>query len=198
MDEMADDTPQPEPRKRITGPEAVVWALVLFAAAFVALGPAAASRAREKARRINCAGNLKGIGLSLRMYTADYDECFPDDLSSLMKLNYHTTMKCYTCPSTNTEPASYTEAFRPERHLDYLYFGKGLTEACQGYGMENTIIACDKPGNHKRFLNVMVANGWTRGFEGDTIEEIADRNGLFLPGYNMPEKRKAKEPTRPE
>ena len=38
----------------------------------------ALSQAREKARRINCAANLKQIGLALRMYSGDSDEQFPD------------------------------------------------------------------------------------------------------------------------
>jgi len=185
---MDDDSNQAKPKRRMTGPEAVVWVLVAVAGAFVMLGVAATHHAREKAWRINCADNLKGLGLSLRMYTADNDECFPDDLSSLMRSNYHTETKCYTCPSTETRHAPSVDAFRPDLHLDYLYFGKGLTEACRGCGMESTVIACDKPRNHKRFFNVMVATGTTRGYEGDSIQEIADKNGLFLPGYNMPAK----------
>ena len=46
--------------------------------------------------------------------------------------------------------------------------------------MESTIIASDKPGNHRRFANVMVATGYTRSYEADSIEEIVRRNGLFL------------------
>lgn len=153
---------------------------------------------RERARRINCAGNLKSLGLALRMYGGDHSERFPDGLSLSFVWDYHPTMADYTCPSTSTEHASRPEAFRPDQHSDYLYFGKGLTEACQGYGMESTIIACDKPGNHRRFFNVMVANGWTRGFEGDSIEEIADKNGLFLPGYNMPDKTEGDTDPEPE
>jgi prepilin-type N-terminal cleavage/methylation domain-containing protein len=35
------------------------------------------AQAREKARAISCISNLKQIGLSLIMYTQDYDEAFP-------------------------------------------------------------------------------------------------------------------------
>jgi prepilin-type N-terminal cleavage/methylation domain-containing protein/prepilin-type processing-associated H-X9-DG protein len=34
------------------------------------------SRAREKARQVSCASNLKQIGLALMMYTQDYDDCY--------------------------------------------------------------------------------------------------------------------------
>ena len=32
---------------------------------------------RERGRRVVCANNLKQIGLSLRMYSADHNEAFP-------------------------------------------------------------------------------------------------------------------------
>ena len=65
-------------------------------------------------------------------------------------------------------------------------------------GAESIIIASDKPGNHRRLANVMVATGYTRGYEADSIEEIVRKNGLFLPGYNMPEKAEADRRTKPE
>jgi len=37
-----------------------------------------------------------------------------------------------------------------------------------------------------------------RGYYGDSIEDIADKNGLFLPGHNMPEKAEAEETTTRE
>ena len=35
------------------------------------------AQAREKARSISCASNLKQVALSLQMYQNDYDETFP-------------------------------------------------------------------------------------------------------------------------
>jgi len=35
------------------------------------------ARAREKARTASCQSNLKQLGLAMRMYTNDWDECFP-------------------------------------------------------------------------------------------------------------------------
>jgi len=62
------------------------------------------SQAREKARRINCAGNLKALGLTLRMYASDYDRTFPQGnvatgLNFLCGLSYCTAMKVYNCPT---------------------------------------------------------------------------------------------------
>lgn len=192
---MEDESHRPKPRTRLTGPEAVAWALTALAAAYVLAAGVTwlvhRPKAREKARRIHCAHNLKSIGLALRAYGGDHDEHFPDDFAMLAATGWGNCMQHYTCPSTNTEHAPNAEAFRPDQHLDYLYFGKGLTEDCRGCDPEKTIIACDRRGNHERFLNVMVATGWTRGFEGDSVEEIADREGLFLPGHNMPDQENA-------
>lgn len=35
------------------------------------------ARAREKARQITCASNVKNLGMAVLMYTQDYDETFP-------------------------------------------------------------------------------------------------------------------------
>src|SRR5579862_3134643 len=40
------------------------------------------AQAREKARAISCISNLKQIGLSLIMYTQDYDEAFPSVITN--------------------------------------------------------------------------------------------------------------------
>jgi len=149
------------------------------------------TQSREKARRIHCASNLKGLALALRMYCGSCNEHFPDDLSALIEVGYHTSFQCYTCPSMTTVPASALEEFRSGRHCDYLYFGKGLTEDCRGCDPGKVVILCDKPGNHRRFFNVIFTTGYWKAHVGSSIEEIADKNGLFLPGYNMPEKTEA-------
>ena len=178
------------------------WALLLTGAVILAVmigaGVLALGDGREKARRINCYSHLNGLGLALRMYSSDHDEHFPDELSLWFVCNYHPTMICYTCPSTDTEPAPRPEAFRSDQHLDYIYFGKGLTEDCRGCDPAKTILACDKPGNHRGFFNILCAAAPTKGYQGDSIQEIADKNGLFLPGYNMPEKAPDDKATKPE
>jgi len=66
------------------------------------------SRARESARRTQCASNLKQIGLALNMYANDNSEAFPTggtdattELRSLGKLfdAYITDRKVFRCPS---------------------------------------------------------------------------------------------------
>ena len=81
----------------------------------------ALNSAREKARRISCASNLKQIGLAAKMYAGDFNEKFPcnkvylnaqgaalftaggahngPSMSLLMSQNYNTDYKTYVCPS---------------------------------------------------------------------------------------------------
>ncbi len=81
----------------------------------------ALNSAREKARRISCASNLKQIGLAAKMYAGDFQEKFPStidylksdgtvagsttnahngpSITLLMSQNYNTDYKTYVCPS---------------------------------------------------------------------------------------------------
>ena len=144
-------------------------------------------QAQEKSRRINCAGNLKQIGLALRMYSGDHGDHFPPDFAVLIQQDYLTTKKVYTCPSTSTLPATDLNQFLTEDHCDYLYFGAGLIEDCEGHPPGQTIIACDDFANHvgaikDKAVIVLFADGRVRIVGGiNAIEDLAGRQGLFLP-----------------
>ena len=125
------------------------------------------SKAREKARRVNCAGNMKQIGLSLRMYSSDYDESFPQGhnatgLNLLCAFNYLTAMKVYTCPSTTTPEK--TDTLLGDDNLDYQFVGV-YSEATAGTA---TALAADMitTPNHSGFGNVLFGDGHVKGFAG--------------------------------
>jgi len=122
----------------------------------------ALSQSRTKARRINDAGNLKQIGLGLRMYSSDHDDRFPDDLGKLFDDGYLTSGRVYTCPAVQTtQPPTSGDDIRAGR-CDYLYFGKGATERTHG---TDSPIACTKPGlMGGQFLNVLYADGHVKGY----------------------------------
>jgi len=138
----------------------------------------ALSQAREKARRINCSGNLKQIGLALRMYSGDYDEWFPcgsdaaygtttlAGLSYLLQQDYLTTTKVYTCPSTTTDEAASGATGMVSTgagsQLDYEYSGN-KTEDSAGTA---TGITRDKNANHTKYGNVLFGDGHVKGFAG--------------------------------
>ena len=142
------------------------------------------SAVRHGARRINCAGNLKQIALAVRMYSTDYGGQFPNDLSMLVHLEYLTALKVFTCPETCTPEAPTLDAFCQGGYCDYLYLGRGLTEACNGHDPKTTILGCDRPGNdHQGYLNVLFADGHVKDYRcsGD-LDRLARRHRLYLPG----------------
>ena len=122
----------------------------------------ALSKAREKARRINCAGNLKQIGLALLMYSGEYDGFFPNgkangiDLEVLHSEKYLSDGKVYGCPSTADPSDSSTE-------MDYQYIGSGIKDDNDD-PTENSVVY-DSSGNHpdNAWMNVMFIDGHVQG-----------------------------------
>ena len=141
----------------------------------------ALSQAREKARRINCAGNLKQIGLALRMYADDYKGQFPnedmeDAFNKLIDNKYLTTTKVFICPSTthaqSTDGRLHTspdDGGTPDE--SYIYINDArmligyprLTESTCGTA---TMLASDWVDNHDKFGNVLYGDGHVKGYAG--------------------------------
>ena len=111
----------------------------------------ALNSAREKARRISCASNLKQIGLAAKMYAGDFNEKYPctnryldkngaaqgtavtgshngPSITLLMSQNYNTDYKTYVCPSGTLNGIRCTAA-------DY---GKLLSTESEFYALEAT------------------------------------------------------------
>ncbi|MHC4503767.1 MAG: DUF4190 domain-containing protein [Planctomycetota bacterium] len=89
----------------------------------------ALAAARERARRVRCASNLKMIGYGLHLYASDHDEKFPKSLEELTP-KYVEDPKVFVCPSN---PGGQ----------GYVYV-KGLDAACP----PQCALAHDKEDNH--------------------------------------------------
>ena len=123
----------------------------------------ALSKAREKARRVNCAGNMKQIGLALLMYSGEFGGQFPTqnapgttNLLVLHDENYLKDGKVYGCPST-TNPSSLSSV------MNYVYIGSGLKDDNDD-PTENSL-AYDAQDNHPKnqWMNTLFIDGHVQG-----------------------------------
>ena len=92
--------------------------------------------AKERARRITCANNLRKISLGLHAYAADHQDAFPTKLEELYP-NYVEDEKVFDCPSSKT--------IGTKNSPDYKY-APGLTE----YSPLKEVIVEDLAGNHNK------------------------------------------------
>ena len=133
----------------------------------------ALSKAREKARRINCAGNLKQIGLALLMYSGEFDGFFPNDTANGTNFNllnqngYLADGKVYGCPSqTNLRTTADVS--------NYRYIGSGLKDDNDDPTVNS--VAYDQSGNHpgNAWMNVLFIDGHAAGAKPGTSGFLND------------------------
>lgn len=120
------------------------------------------SKAREKARRSNCANNLKQIGLACFMYANDSGGTFPitdaghgNNFEPLNTENYLEDSKIYGCPSTTTTATLASAS-------SYTYNGIGLSD--NNSSADAVTLAVDSAGNHgDEWMNALFLDGHVEG-----------------------------------
>ena len=124
----------------------------------------ALNQAREKARRINCAGNLKQIGLALIIYAGDDPDSgyFPTSMELLATGKYLANGKVYSCPSAQTPGPTASGS-------NYSYNGGGVKDTVASptttlLGSDNTLAS-----NHSDWTNFLYVDGHVKGHK-DTAE----------------------------
>ena len=138
----------------------------------------ALQQAREKARRINCASNLKQVGTALKSYSIDNDSKLPaiptrvgtgaaietDDGWELFEIlrgnDYLSDYAVFTCPSSIVSPGSGTSALTYAGTAPNLSYASnlGMIEGdSQTYGRADSGIAADLNGSYS--ITTVSSNG---------------------------------------
>jgi len=117
-------------------------------------------------KKIECASNLKQIGLAIKQYSIDYGDQYPDKkgvagFEQLRSLSYLTDVKVFVCPCGKEIPAKEGEPLT-EANVSYVYLGNGLSESSP----VNSKLARDKDANHSGYGNILFSDGSVQGFHG--------------------------------
>jgi prepilin-type N-terminal cleavage/methylation domain-containing protein/prepilin-type processing-associated H-X9-DG protein len=159
----------------------------------------ALNSAREKARRISCASNLKQIGLALKQYSMDYADRFPtvaadaapyiggaQGLELLRKFDYLTDYAVYTCPSSTTAKGTGTLPLTPS-NCDYAFANMMMEGSSDQYGRADSALASDRKvndslsPNHSDFGNMLFHDGHVSGYAGAKWYGYINRGGSTMP-----------------
>ena len=136
----------------------------------------ALNSAREKARRISCASNLKQIGLAAKMYAGDFSEKFPctnvyikeggttfvegagfhngTSITLLMSQNYNTDYKTFVCPSgtlNGIRPATNKKSFTAASDYILQAVATNIAQTNLGYSFIAGMNENDSPDSGMAF-----------------------------------------------
>ena len=149
-------SPRPRGPRTARGPLFVaVGCLLLIPLAFFPI------RARRAAAiRMQCAVNLRRVGMGLAGYASDWRVC-PADLVPVAR--YYVPPQAFVCPGSQDKPASGVNPqgvaadFSNPGRCSYVYVGAGVYP---GKAKAGTVLAYDRPGNHGTAgIHVLLADG---------------------------------------
>jgi prepilin-type processing-associated H-X9-DG protein len=139
------------------------------------------SDARQKARMISDASNLKCLGFAMRMFSQEYREKFPPDLAYLMEGGYCENGEIYMSPGATTKSPDTPDDIR-NGQTDYIYLGYGLNESDPA----NTVVMHTKPGIFKNYVNVLFLDGHVEGVKTSDFLKTAKANNWIIPPPRKP------------
>lgn len=119
------EQPERETKMRVAKRRApVVFWVICAVLALIALGPIAASRARARVEKIQCANILSSLDIAARTYALDDEGTFAPNLQCMS--NELSTTKVLVCPSDRSRvPAANFAALNPT-NVSYVYLAASL------------------------------------------------------------------------
>ncbi len=145
------------------------------------------SKAREKARRVNSAGNLKSMGLACLMFSGETGGRFPEPdgdegLNKLVEENILNLGKVYINPNDEKRKADPLAEKLTDANNSYVYIGAGFSD--DDAEATSTPIAFEKPIPNRNWINVLFIDGHVEGFAGkfrtceDVIKHLHNRRNF--------------------
>ena len=139
----------------VTGYVGIVLTSIALLGVMAGLMLPALAAAREKAHRIACASNLKGIGFAAHMYAKDNQGNFPSYFQSLAK--YSADPRLFVCPKTGHEPGLMADV---DKWTDYV-----LVPNRKESDPPETVLAFSKPECYPgKGGNVLYVDGSVRWY----------------------------------
>jgi prepilin-type processing-associated H-X9-DG protein len=137
------------------------------------------AKARESSVRVQCASNMKQIGLACMLYANDNKGKYPPDLGTLLKTQ-DVTAEVFLCPSSKIAvPAEVkganvdVQAAWVNASASYVYLGAGLTTTAPATA-QTVLLYENRDNHHGEGMNLLYADGhveWKRMPEAEA--EIA-------------------------
>lgn len=141
---------------------------ILLVGAGLLIAVPAMGKVRGAATRVQCASQLRMLGMGVMMYANDHKGYLPPNIKALCAGNYVKPQEL-VCPATGHTPApGSTRAqqaanLTPGRHLSYTYLGKGQ-RLSQIRSPALHVLAYEPLTDHSDGINVLFADGHVEWF----------------------------------
>jgi len=147
--------------------------MIVVVVAIVGLLLPTFEHSRPLRHRVDCAGNLKQIGLSLLMYSGDNKGYFPTSASNwsgdfgnvASEWYISSNSKVWACPSASTQRTSVDNSNQRTSvdNSNYIYIGSGLFD--NNDRATGVTLGFDASGNHpdNDWMNAVFIDGHVEG-----------------------------------